>query len=385
MRIGIDATLVRPDRLTGIERYALSLTTALARKAPGEIVLFIRPDAPAALRALPVEQHASPFRQRVPTEQAWLPIAAARAGVELLHTLAFPTPLLWRGPALLTVHDATPWLHPGTVSAGMRYYYGPLYRQALRRASGLLTVSEAARDDLVATLGVARERVHVIHNGVDARFFEASATEGPRSPYLLAVGTLEPRKNIPVLLDALRLLRAEGRDLQLIIVGRQGWADALPLRELGAHVRLTGTVEDQELAELYAGAACFVLPSLYEGFGLPLAEAMAAGAPAVASDIPALRELGGDTVRYAPHDSPRAFADAISHALDRREETAAMALRGRERARRYSWDACAEATLAVYREATAARSRGGPPICPRRRASTTATSRPTLSTNGRVP
>ena len=366
MRIGIDATLLRPDRLTGIERYALSLTTALARKAPGEIVLFIRPDAPAALRALPVEQHASPFRQRVPTEQAWLPIAAARAGVELLHTLAFPTPLLWRGPALLTVHDATPWLHPGTVSAGMRYYYGPLYRQALRRAAGLLTVSEAARDDLVATLGVARERIHVTHNGVDARFFEAHAAEGPRSPYLLAVGTLEPRKNIPVLLDALRLLRAEGRDLQLIIVGRQGWADALPLRELGAHVRLTGPVEDPELAELYAGAACFVLPSVYEGFGLPLAEAMAAGAPAVASDIPALRELGGDAVRYAHPDAPRAFADAISQVLDQREETAAMVMRGRERARRYSWDACAEATLAVYREITAARSRGGPPTGPRR-------------------
>jgi glycosyltransferase involved in cell wall biosynthesis len=366
MRIGIDATLVRPDRLTGIERYALSLTTALARKAPGEIVLFTRPDAPPALRALPVEQHASPFRQRVPTEQFWLPVAAARAGVELLHTLAFPTPLLWRGPALLTVHDATPWLHPDTVSAGMRYYYGPLYRQALRRAVGLLTVSEAAREDLVATLGVSRERVHVTHNGVDAHFFEARPPEGPRAPYLLAVGTLEPRKNIPALLDALRLLRAEGRDLQLVIVGRQGWADALPLRELGAHVRLTGPVEDPELAELYAGAACFVLPSLYEGFGLPLAEAMAAGAPAVASDIPALRELGGDAVRYAPPDSPRAFADAISQVLDRREETAAMALRGRERARRYTWDECAEATLAVYRESTAARSRGGPPICPRR-------------------
>jgi glycosyltransferase involved in cell wall biosynthesis len=357
MRIGIDATLVRPDRLTGIERYALSLTTSLARQAPDEIVLFIRPDAPDALTSLPVERHPSPFRQRVPTEQAWLPVAAARAGVDLLHTLAFPTPLLWRGPALLTVHDATPWLHPDTVSVGMRYYYGPLYRQALRRAAGVLTVSAAARDDLVATLGVPRERVHVAHNGVDARFFEARAPEGPRSPYLLAVGTLEPRKNVPCLLDALRLLRAEGRDLQLIIVGRQGWADALPLRELAAHVRLTGPVPDAELAELYAGAACFVLPSLYEGFGLPLAEAMAAGAPAIASDIAALREVGGDSVRYAPPDSPRAFADAVSQILDRREETAAMVHRGRERARRYSWDACAEATLAVYREIAAARPR----------------------------
>ena len=354
MRIGIDATLVRPDRLTGIERYALSLTTALARQAPDQIVLFTRPDAPDALRALAVEQHASPTRQRVPTEQAWLPVAAARARVDVLHTLAFPTPLLWRGPALLTVHDATPWLHPDTVSVGMRYYYGPLYRQALRRAAGVLTVSGAARDDLVATLGIPRERVHITPNGVDERFFEARAAEGPRSPYLLAVGTLEPRKNVPGLLDALRLLRGEGRDLQLVIVGRQGWADALPLRELAAHVRLTGSVPDAELAELYAGAACLVLPSLYEGFGLPLAEAMAAGAPAVASDIPALRELGGEAVRYAPPDSPRAFADAVSQVLDRREETAGMVQRGRERARRYSWDACAEATLAVYREVTAA-------------------------------
>ncbi len=357
MRIGIDATLVRPDRLTGVERYALSLTTALARQAPGEIVLFVRPDAPEALTVLPVERHASPFRQRVPTEQAWLPVAAARAGIDLLHTLAFPTPPLWRGPALLTIHDATPWLHPDTVSVGMRYYYGPLYRQALRRAAGILTVSEAARDDLVTTLGIPPERLHVTHNGVDPRFFEAHTPEGPRSPYLLAVGTLEPRKNVPVLLDALRLLRTEGRDLQLVIVGRQGWADALPLRELAAHVRLTGSVGDAELAELYAGAACFVLPSLYEGFGLPLAEAMAAGAPAVASDIPALRELGGDAVRYAPCDSPRAFADAITQVLDLREETAGMVQRGRERARGYSWDACAAATLAVYREVTAPRSR----------------------------
>jgi glycosyltransferase involved in cell wall biosynthesis len=218
-------------------------------------------------------------------------------------------------------------------------------------------VSGAARDDLVATLGIPPERVHVTPNGVDERFFEARAPEGPRAPYLLAVGTLEPRKNVPVLLDALRMLRADGRDLQLVIVGRQGWADALPCRELAAHVRLTGTVSDAELAELYAGAACFVLPSVYEGFGLPLAEAMAAGTPAVASDIPALRELGSEAVRYAPPDSPRAFADAVSQVLDRREETAGMVQRGRERARRYSWGACAEATLAIYREITARRPR----------------------------
>src|SRR5512146_3421331 len=170
MRIGIDTTLVRPDRLTGVERYALSLVEALARIAPGEIVVFTRPNAPAALSDLPIEQHASPFRHRVLIEQAWLPVAAARAGVDLLHMLAFPTPPLWRGRAVITVHDATPWLHRDTISAGMRYYYGPLYRQALRRASAVITVSNAARDDLVAAVGLRPELVRVTHNGVSPRF-----------------------------------------------------------------------------------------------------------------------------------------------------------------------------------------------------------------------
>lgn len=357
MRIGIDVTLVRPDRLTGVERYALSMTAALARQAPGEIVLFRRHDAPTALQSLPVEQHAAPFRYRFSIEQGWLPLVASRAGVDLLHMLAFPTPLLWRGRALITVHDATPWLHRDTISPGMRYYYGPLYKQALRRASGIITVSEASRADLVVTLGLAPERIRVTHNGVDRCFFEAAAPPGPREPYLLAVGTLEPRKNIPVLLDAFRELRAEGRDLQLVLVGRQGWADSLPLGDLAAYVRLTGSIPDAELAELYAGAACFAQPSLYEGFGLCLAEAMAAGAPAVASDIPALREVGGDCVRYAPPRSAQAFADAIRQALDRREETHALVQRARERARLLSWETCAADTLQVYRKLTARRHR----------------------------
>jgi glycosyltransferase involved in cell wall biosynthesis len=349
MRVGIDATLIRPDRLTGLERHASSLAAALARLAPAEVVLFTRGDAPAWITGLPVEQHASPFRQRVPMEQLWLPRAAARARVDLLHTLAFPTPLLWRGRAIVTVHDATPWLHRDTISTGMRFYYGPLYRQALRRAAAIITVSHSARADLAAALGIDPARIHVTHNGVDPTFFQAHAPPGPRAPYLLAVGTLEPRKNVPLLLEAFKRLRAEGRDLELVLVGRQGWADALPLGDVAAHVRLTGSVPDEELSELYAGAACFVLPSIYEGFGLPLAEAMAAGVPAVASDIPALREVGGDTVRYAPADAPDAFAEAIRLTLDRPEESAAMAGRARERARRFSWELCASETLAIYR------------------------------------
>jgi glycosyltransferase involved in cell wall biosynthesis len=349
MRIGLDLTLVRPGRLTGVERYAASLATALARAAPGDLVLFTHADAPPAITALPVEQRAAPLRARIPVDQAWLPAAALAARVDILHTLAFPTPVLWRGRAVMTVHDATPWLHPETISMGMRLYYRPLFARALRRAALVLTVSDASRRDLAAAAGVPAERIRVTPNGIEPRFFEARGP-APGRPYLLAVGTIEPRKNLPVLLEAFATLRRAGRDLDLVLVGRQGWAGKLPLGDLARHVRLTGAISDDELAALYAGAACFVLPSRYEGFGLPLGEAMAAGAPAVASDLPALRELGGDTVLYARPSDAAMLAVRIGQALDGGEAARERVVRARERARGFTWERCAERTLAAYAE-----------------------------------
>jgi glycosyltransferase involved in cell wall biosynthesis len=357
-RFGIDATWLRPERRSGVERYAVELIAALARLAPGEIVLFARPDLPEPLSRIDVERHETQLLGRVPLDQAWLPWAAARARVDLLHTLASPTPVLWRGRAALTVHDAAPWLHPDAADPGTRWYLRPLYPQALSRAEAIFTVSAAARDDLVRAAGAPAERIHVVPNGVDPLFFEARAHEGPRAPYLLAVGTFEPRKNLPLLLEVLRRLRREGRDLSLVVAGRQAWTHSLPVGDLVPHVRLVGTVPDEELAALYAGATCFVMPSLHEGFGLPVAEAMAAGVPVVASDIPALRELGGETVRYAdPHDA-ESFAEAVRRALDDREGSLLRAAAARGRARRFSWQETARATLAVYRQVVRARTRG---------------------------
>jgi len=350
VRIGLDATLVRAGRLTGVERYAISLVRELAALAPRDVVVFRRREAPGDLHQLPVEQHLAPPAGRLAIDQLWLPAAARRARVDLLHSLAFPTPLLWRGRALLTVHDASLWLHPEAASLGMRLYHQPLFPQALRRAAAILTVSEASRRDLAAATGVPAGRILVTPNGVDGRFFQARAPATPGAPpSLLAVGTLEPRKDLRVLLEALRLLRRDGRDLRLVLAGRSGWGPALSLGDLAPHVRLTGHVPDAELPALYAGAACHVLPSRYEGFGLSLLEAMASGTPAVASDIPALRELGGDAVRYAPPGEPAAFAAAIASALDERGTSLALAAAARERARRFTWRACAEATLRAYR------------------------------------
>jgi glycosyltransferase involved in cell wall biosynthesis len=324
---------------------------ALARLAPGEIVLFGKAPLAPALAEVDVEVHeAKPFG-RVALDQAWLPYTASRAGVDLLHSLASPTPLLWRGTSALTIHDATPWVAPDSAGATTRLYTRPLYPQALARAAAIFTVSAAARDDLVRVAGAPASRIHVTPNGVDPRFFEVRPAEGPRAPYLLAVGTLEPRKNLPTLLEALRLLRREGRDLELVIAGRHPWLQIqlLPLGDLAPHVRLVGAVPDEDLPALYAGAACFVMPSLHEGFGLPLAEAMAAGVPAVASDISALREVGGEAVRYADPRDAEGFASAIRAALDDREGSQLRTAAARGRARHFRWEDTARATLTVYR------------------------------------
>jgi glycosyltransferase involved in cell wall biosynthesis len=350
MVIGIDATLLRPDRTTGVERYALGLLRGLAALlAPDEVVMFVRPDAPPHVLSLPFRRRVAPLRARVPVDQVWLPLAARAAGVDLLHTLAFPTPVLWRGPAAMTVHDATPWLFPEVVSKGMRLYYRPLFPQALARAAAVFTVSRASRRDLATVAHVAAERIHVTPNGVDARFLGVSPPPAPPRPYLLAVGTLEPRKNLGVLVEAFRLLRRAGRELQLVIAGRTGWGGAPQLAELAPHVRLAGYVEDGRLPSLYAGAACFVQPSRYEGFGLALAEAMAAGVPTVVSEIAAHREVAGHTARYAPPDDPAAFAAQIAGALDDRLGTARRVSAARVRVRRFTWDACAARTATVYR------------------------------------
>jgi glycosyltransferase involved in cell wall biosynthesis len=354
-RFGIDATWLRTDRLAGIERYAVELIRALVRLAPGEIVLFTRTEMPASLAGIGAERHETQIVGRVPLDQAWLPWAASRSRVDLLHTLASPTPVAWRGPSAMTIHDATPWIHPDAMDTLARWYVKPLYPQAISRAGVIFTVSEAARDDLVRSAGAPGDRIVVTPNGVDPRFFEARARQGPRAPYLLAVGSLEPRKNVPVLLEALRILRRDGRDLALFVAGRQAWTHSLPLGDLEPHVKLLGTVSDEELASLYAGAACFVMPSLHEGFGLPLAEAMAAGAPAVASDIPALREVGGETVRYADPQDPGSFADAIRDALDDRGQTQLRVAAARGRARRFRWEDSARITLAAYRRLLRAR------------------------------
>jgi glycosyltransferase involved in cell wall biosynthesis len=218
-------------------------------------------------------------------------------------------------------------------------------RKLLDAADMVIAVSEDTADDLTSLLQVRQEKIRVVPNGVEPFFFEAVPDRGPvREPYVLFVGTPEPRKNLDGLFAAMTVLKARGVAVQLVVVGAGGWGTR---PDLDSGARWMGRVSDDELRALYANAACLALPSPHEGFGIPALEAMAAGTPVVAARSGALPEVtGGAAVLVDPGDAT-AIADGIEVAIVEGERLRTL---GRARAREFTWRKAAELTAAVYRE-----------------------------------
>src|SRR5438128_12051695 len=212
----------------------------------------------------------------------------------------------------------------------------------LLRAAGLIAISESTKADTIRVLGLASERIEVIYPGVSDAFFGARPT-ARKKPYILFVGTLEPRKNVDVLLDAYAgLPMRAGYDL--VVAGPVGWADTSTVRRLRsgiAGVDYLGYVPEQELPGLTAGATVFVYPSLYEGFGLPVAQAMAAGAPVITSNISSLPEVTGDAALFVDPRSAAQIRAALQKVLSSERLPKEMSEKGRIRAREYRWEVCA--------------------------------------------
>jgi glycosyltransferase involved in cell wall biosynthesis len=263
-----------------------------------------------------------------------LPRLARRQRLDVLHCPTFRGPISPpQTPLVVTVHDLAVLRHPETFNQWTRRYSRSCVPRVARAASRVIAVSEFTKRELVELLGTPPEEVTVIPNGV-ADVFSA---EGPVADgdYVLTVGTLEPRKNLDRVQEGARLAGAELR-----VVGARGWGGVEAAGWLGR-------VSDDELARLYRGAECLVYASLYEGFGLPIAEAMACGTPVVTSKGGATEETaGGAAVLVDPYD-PAAIAAGIAEAVARRDELRRLGL---ERARAFSWQAAARATADVYRE-----------------------------------
>ena len=358
MIVGFDLTpAVMSGAGTG--RYPRELLAALSRR--GDVTV-------AQLAASRRRGTGVPSRiaQGLWREGGWYPRALARrarqAGADVVHVPAAFAPRVPDRPVVLTIHDVLPFRYPELFPRVVVAYSRLTWRSAARRAARVITGSEHTRGELVELLGVPAERVVVTPYGVDARFRPQEPDRdllakrfGIDRPYVLCVGTLEPRKNLVTALRAFAGIAGE-TDALLVVAGGAGWGNEVFERELPnapERVRLTGYVSDEELVSLYSGAGCFLFPSLYEGFGLPVLEAMACGAPVVTGDTSSLPEAAGDAALMVPPSDVDAVADAVLRVLTDDALAADLRRRGLERAAARTWDACAAATVDVYRAAVA--------------------------------
>jgi glycosyltransferase involved in cell wall biosynthesis len=262
---------------------------------------------------------------------------------------------------VLTVHDLIFHLFPQHHKRLNRWYLNAALPLYCRRADAIICVSEHSKTDLVRVWGIDPTKVHAVYEAADPRFRPAPAEQvtavraryGLPERYLLTVGTIEPRKNLSRLLDALALLRQGGEDVRLVVVGGMGWLyrDFLAKLERFEHrhaVIQPGFVPDADLPAVYSGATLTVLASLYEGFGLPILESMACGTPVVSSQVSSLPELGGQVARYFDPQSVAEMAAVIGALWRDAELRREMSQRGLAQAARFSWARAAQETMRIY-------------------------------------
>jgi glycosyltransferase involved in cell wall biosynthesis len=355
VRIAFDVSPLSHER-TGVNNYIRGSLQGLAQAAvvDGDSVVAFAPTSPAGRKVIPEVLDGFPVERRLKTflgAHAWR-TAWSRAGrppaerwlgpFDVLHFTDWMYPPQSAGLRATTIHDLVPLHHPEWVTGRTRSMHSHKYENAARSCGVIFANSAFTADDVAATLGFPRQKIVVAHPGIGAEYTSDGPTAGRDRPYVLTVATLEPRKNLGTLVEAFALL--PDTDLELVVAGSAGWGEQPELDRPGI-VRL-GRVTDDELAALYRGAAVVVYPSRFEGFGMPITEAMACGAPVVASSHPSLNEASGAAAVRSDPESPEAIAVAIREALARRDELRALGL---VHAAGFSWQRTGELFLEGYR------------------------------------
>ncbi|MBW4435786.1 MAG: glycosyltransferase family 4 protein [Pleurocapsa minor GSE-CHR-MK-17-07R] len=293
-----------------------------------------------------------------------LPIETFVGRVDLFHATNFMLPPVLPGTrTLLTVHDLSFARVPETANASLMALLNRVVPQSVRRATHIAADSEATRQDLIALYNTPPEKITVIYSGVEGRFHpqpDRAAQAAVRAryeiderPYILAVGTVQPRKNYGRLIQAAAELRRRGHDIQVIFAGGKGWLDdpiyaSMEASGMKGHVRFIGFARDEDLPALYSAAALTAMPSLYEGFGLPVLEAMACGSPVITSDISSLPEVAGDAALLIQPTDVGAIADAAQRVLTEPALRASMIDKGLRQATRFTWEGAAVQLDALY-------------------------------------
>ncbi len=371
MHVGLNLVFLVPGETGGMEVYARELIPELVAAAPGtRFTAFLNREATAAgggpwgelTEAVTIPVNARNRVQWVRGEQQLLPPLAARAGVDVLHSLASTAPVWGRFKRVVTIHDlnykVVPEAHLGMLGLGMRV----LVPLAARRAHRIIADSSSTRTDLENLVGVPAGKVDVVPLGVGARPAVPLPAAEVRDrigaadrKIVLSVSAMRPHKNLARLLGALALIPTARRPLLVLPGYRTGYEEELRRRAsmlgVGDDVRFLGWVPAAELEGLYATASCFVFPSLYEGFGLPVLEAMARGLPVACSDRGSLEEVAGDAaLRFDPESEP-AISAAMERLLSDEPEAERLRKAGRGRATHFTWAATAAGTLASYERA----------------------------------
>lgn len=375
MRVGVEVGVLGPAR-AGVARYVWNMIQEIMTEARDIEFVFYAPwpvDIPLSAGKWRLREPAGRFRRIF---ELWvqhdLPRLLADDGIDVFWGQGYVMPChsFGRCARLLTIHDLTSKVLPESMELHTRLSYGALLSKAARTADRVVVDSRATRRLVQLLLGVPDELISVVYLGVDPQIRAldkqiASALIAERfgitGDFVLCVGTVEPRKNVAVLLDAVGHL---DRPPLLVLAGAAGWrcegiAAAIRAKESGGGVKYLGSVTDGELAALYSAATLMVYPSVYEGFGLPVLEAMACGCPVLCSWTSSLPEVGGSAARYFTPSDPKDLAAKISTLFRSPSDLAMMAREGLERAREFSFAKAAREMLALWHSMTHGRSLSG--------------------------
>jgi glycosyltransferase involved in cell wall biosynthesis len=355
LRIVVDVSPLSLPR-TGIGNYLLGMVGGLAEVAgEHEIVAFAptglrgRERVRQALERIEVDKKLVTLPAAHMFRVAWsragrLPVERLLGGFDVFHFSDWMYPPQSAGIRATTIHDLVPLHFPDIVHPRTRRLHGAKYRNAVETCDLVVTNSRFTASDVADHLRIPAERIRVAYPGVDRRFTPDGDRADLGGPYLLTVSTLDPRKNVEVVMDAFELARRRLPDLKLAVVGAVAPGASPPASRAG--IQMLGFVDDERLAALYRGASAFVYASRFEGFGIPIIEALASGTPTVASSHRSLDEASGEAAFRADPESPEAIAAGVDAALD--QHSAERRADGLAHARRFTWTACGEAVLRGY-------------------------------------
>jgi glycosyltransferase involved in cell wall biosynthesis len=357
MRFAIDVTACwRPQRV-GMLTVSVELSKAIvARRGKDEITLLCSRERPAALASLDCQAVLSPYRHELALKTRWLPAVEPMLGCDAILYPYWPSPPLRRHgapAAAMFVHDLAFRIRPAEVPWQQRAYFRAVLPRALSSAAAVFAPSESTRRDLLDLYRLAglAAKVEVVPEGLPTAAPAGSLPDGLQPGFILAVGTIEPRKNYPRLLEAYREVRRRFEVPPLVIAGRPGWAYGDTLQRIADEpgVRYLGHVDEATLSALYESASVLAFPSLYEGFGLPLLEAMARGVPAVVGSAGALPELALAAAIPVNAEDPTSIAAGLERLLSDAALREQLAVEGRRRAALFTWARAADQVLAALR------------------------------------